>query len=332
MAVVKVPDEWRVDRGLSTPLYKQLAANIKWSISTGKMLRGELLPPVRELAAKFGLSINTVLNAYKELEDQELVVARPRHGTEVTGLLKAGGQNLGEAETGEALFQAVLHSAALGHEPAQIRDMFESALERVTSLRSRKPILFVECTDFDAKNLADQLSRELEIPVMPVVLDRLESWLASEKDVSKAYRAVVTTFFHYTAVMQTVEPYGFPMFGVVVENSPDSLKVISEVLTGGKIGVICRREDSTQYLVNRVKDMSAGSCEIKLVFVNQTQDLKDLLQWGEAFFITQPCRQRVEELKPGARILYFYDRVNEQSIAMLKQYLEQNGRRDHLTS
>ncbi len=170
MALVKVPDEWRVDRELSTPLYKQLALNIRWSISTGKMLRGELLPPVRELASKFGLSINTVLNAYKELEDQELVVARPRHGTEVTGLVKAGGQNPGEAETGEALFQAVLQSAAAGNEPAQIREMFESALERVTSLRSKKPLVFVECTDFDTRNLADQLSRELEIPVVPVVL------------------------------------------------------------------------------------------------------------------------------------------------------------------
>jgi len=325
MAVVKVPDEWRVDRELSTPLYRQLALNIRWSISTGKLMRGELLPPVRELASRLGLSINTILNAYKDLEDQELVVARPRHGTEVTGMVKAGGQKIEEAEAGEALFQAVLQSAAVGYEPAGIREMFEKALEKVSALRSKKPIVFVECTDFDTQNLADQLSRDLEIPVVPVVLGQLESWLAGEKDVSKTYRAVVTTFFHYTAVMQAVGPYGIPIFGAVVENNPDTLKVIAEVLTAGRIGVVCRREDSTQYFVNRVRGMSGSNCEIRLVFVNQTQELKELLQWGDAFFITQPCKQRVEELRPGVRLFFFYDRVNEQSIAMLKQYLEQNG-------
>jgi GntR family transcriptional regulator len=325
MTEAKVPDEWRVDRGLSTPLYRQLALNIRWSISTGRILRGELLPPVREVAARLGLSINTILNAYKDLEDQELVVARPRHGTEVIGMVKAGGRQVDEGEAGESLFQAVLQSTALGHEPGRIREMFEKALERVSALRSKKPIVFVECTGFDAQNLADQLSRDLEIPVVPVVLDQLQSWLGGEKDVSRTYRAVVTTFFHYTAVMQAVGPYGIPIFGVVVENNPDTLKVIAEVLTAGKIGVVCRREDSTQYFVNKVRAMSADSCEIRLVFVNQTQELKELLHWGDAFFITQPCKQRVEELRPGARIFFFYDRVNEQSIAMLKQYLEKDG-------
>lgn len=61
-------------------LYLQIADHIARSIRAGTLARGERIPSVRELARQQGVSMSTVLQAYRLLEDQRLVEARPRSG------------------------------------------------------------------------------------------------------------------------------------------------------------------------------------------------------------------------------------------------------------
>ena len=49
-------------------------------IRAGTLVRGERIPSVRELARSRGVSIGTVLQAYRMLEDAHLIDARPRSG------------------------------------------------------------------------------------------------------------------------------------------------------------------------------------------------------------------------------------------------------------
>jgi DNA-binding transcriptional MocR family regulator len=61
-------------------LYLQIADHIARSIRAGTLARGERIPSVRDLARQQGVSMSTVLQAYRLLEDQRLVEARPRSG------------------------------------------------------------------------------------------------------------------------------------------------------------------------------------------------------------------------------------------------------------
>jgi len=55
------------------------------------MLRaGDRLPTAREVVAELAINPNTVLKAYRELEYERLVAARPGVGTFVTGTLDGG--------------------------------------------------------------------------------------------------------------------------------------------------------------------------------------------------------------------------------------------------
>lgn len=60
--------------------YKQLAGDIEGRIRRGDLRPGEKLPSLRVLRGKLGLSLNTVYQAYVELETMGLVVARPKSG------------------------------------------------------------------------------------------------------------------------------------------------------------------------------------------------------------------------------------------------------------
>ncbi|TJW07316.1 MAG: PLP-dependent aminotransferase family protein [Mesorhizobium sp.] len=61
-------------------LYLQVAESLATPIRAGTLIRGERIPSVRELARSRDVSIGTVLQAYRILEDAHLIEARPRSG------------------------------------------------------------------------------------------------------------------------------------------------------------------------------------------------------------------------------------------------------------
>ena len=65
-------------------LYLQLAEKIANAIRRGTLARGERVPSVREQARREGVSLSTVVQAYRWLEDSRWIEARPRSGYFVT--------------------------------------------------------------------------------------------------------------------------------------------------------------------------------------------------------------------------------------------------------
>lgn len=64
----------------NTPLYLQLSDKLSAAISVGTFKAGTRFPSVRRTAQTYSVSINTVVSAYRHLEDQGLIEARPQSG------------------------------------------------------------------------------------------------------------------------------------------------------------------------------------------------------------------------------------------------------------
>jgi GntR family transcriptional regulator len=64
------------------PFYQQVADGIRTLIASGQLAEGQPLPPVRQLAADLGVNLNTIAVAYRELQDDGLIVIK--HGTGAT--------------------------------------------------------------------------------------------------------------------------------------------------------------------------------------------------------------------------------------------------------
>jgi DNA-binding transcriptional MocR family regulator len=75
-----VPEELSRPQGSPNSLYQTLADELRTAISDGRLPAGARLPSVRETARSRGLSINTVLAAYAQLEARGQVEARPQSG------------------------------------------------------------------------------------------------------------------------------------------------------------------------------------------------------------------------------------------------------------
>lgn len=61
-------------------VYEQIAGDILAMIEAGSFRLGDRLPSVRELSKKRGVSLTTVMQAYRFLEDKGLIEARPQSG------------------------------------------------------------------------------------------------------------------------------------------------------------------------------------------------------------------------------------------------------------
>jgi GntR family transcriptional regulator len=70
--------------------YLQLIQQVRHALRLGLLREGDQLPKVKDVAAGLAINPNTVLKAYRELEYEGLVAARPGIGTFVTGTLGGG--------------------------------------------------------------------------------------------------------------------------------------------------------------------------------------------------------------------------------------------------
>lgn len=67
-------------REVTPLLYEQIVAHIGSLVDRGALRPGERIPSVRRLSLQRGVSINTVLQAYRLLEDRGMIEARPQSG------------------------------------------------------------------------------------------------------------------------------------------------------------------------------------------------------------------------------------------------------------
>jgi DNA-binding transcriptional MocR family regulator len=72
-----------LDRSRNVPLYRQIMEQLRARIVSGELAPGTRLPPERRLAAVLGVNRTTVVNAYRELAADGLIVGHVGRGTVV---------------------------------------------------------------------------------------------------------------------------------------------------------------------------------------------------------------------------------------------------------
>ncbi len=82
--------EIHLDRENSTPLYRQIVAQVIARIEEGSLPVGTLLPPERKLAARLNVNRTTVVTAYRDLVATGMVEARVGRGTWVSDAVMDG--------------------------------------------------------------------------------------------------------------------------------------------------------------------------------------------------------------------------------------------------
>ena len=76
----------RIDNASGRPVYQQIIDQIKRDIALGRLALEEKLPTVRQLAAQLAINPNTIAKAYRQLEQEGIIVTKPGAGAFVANL------------------------------------------------------------------------------------------------------------------------------------------------------------------------------------------------------------------------------------------------------
>jgi DNA-binding transcriptional regulator YhcF (GntR family) len=115
------------------PLTEQIRLGIRQSIATGELAPGDPLPSVRQLAGDLGVNFNTVARAYRDLEQEGLVISRRGRGTVVTsaGATEASPSPELERHLVSGLARLLADARLAGLSPQWMEQIFQTEMAKL---------------------------------------------------------------------------------------------------------------------------------------------------------------------------------------------------------
>ena len=121
----------KIDQYSATPLYKQIEEQVRELIATEKLKQGDRLPAVRHLAHILNVNQNTVVRAYLELEQEQVVVCRRGGGTIVAA--KSTDPSilaLRHKRLSDMLNSEIVKVLSMGYSPEEVEAAFHLHISR----------------------------------------------------------------------------------------------------------------------------------------------------------------------------------------------------------
>lgn len=129
-------DMYRLDTASGVPIYRQIVDQIAQDVAAGRLVVGDKLPSVRELARALPANQNTVLKAYELLERDGVIERKHGNGTFVTAqrspLSAAVRRNL----IREQLTATITKAIVLGVDPHELHTLLDEQWAALAGPRS----------------------------------------------------------------------------------------------------------------------------------------------------------------------------------------------------
>jgi len=123
------PTDITLSKASGVPFYRQIQDQIAELVRAGRVLPGDKLPSVRELARQMVVSVITTRRAYLELESEGLIVRRQGRGTFVADDVAQQLQLRSDRTAQTTLTEAVDTARRLGLSDAAILEFVTSHLK-----------------------------------------------------------------------------------------------------------------------------------------------------------------------------------------------------------
>jgi len=235
----------RLSQQSGTPVYIQLADQLKYLIGIGELPPGSRLPSARLLSSNLNINRNTVLSAYAILAAESFVIGHRGGGTLVASppAEKSGDRTSQFNPELLALIDGlVAKGASLGLTPDQMAALVASHA-RVNASATQLQVAFVECNPHSLDHYVGEIAHEFDVHVMPLLLRDLGA--APHRSILESADCVVSTFFHLSEVRRSLRELSLnlELFAIAVRPHLGVLEQLERLPRGSKVGVAYVSED-----------------------------------------------------------------------------------------
>lgn len=120
----------RIDNASDRPVYQQIIDQVKRDIALGRIIKNEKLPTVRQLAGQIAINPNTIAKAYRQLEQQGIIVTKAGAGAFVANLDSNLSRSVRKKLISEELERIAVDAFHMQIESQTLLEWFNSAVAR----------------------------------------------------------------------------------------------------------------------------------------------------------------------------------------------------------
>ncbi len=311
------------------PLYLQIKSQISYLITSGQLVTGDRLPPVRTVAETLRVNPGTVAQAYRELQHEGLIDAAVGRGTFVAaGLPVSADVGVRQREATVALERALTRLRSLGLSSSEARLRFEATL---ASGAVRRSVLLAGPTDAVARKYAASLVEHLgdDLVPHPVTFADLERRDPRVEELLEVCYFVVTFASSVRRVEVAVERYGrpFQVLAMTTELQDDSVVALLRLPSGSRALIVSEERYAHQSLGLVVRHSPLAAQDVDLVTLESLGESPDVAAEPRApeervLIYTFGARQVAERLAPrhALRLELRFD-VGTESLQRLRSVL-----------
>jgi GntR family transcriptional regulator len=122
--------QFRIDNASDRPVYQQIMHQVKRDIALGRLTIDEKLPTVRQLARQLAINPNTIAKAYRQLEQEGIIVTKPGTGAFVASLDSNLSRSVRRKIVSEELERIAIEAFHMQIDRQTLLELFDSAVEK----------------------------------------------------------------------------------------------------------------------------------------------------------------------------------------------------------
>ncbi|MBI3942489.1 MAG: GntR family transcriptional regulator [Chloroflexi bacterium] len=285
-------------------------------IRNGTHPEGSRLPTVRELARELGVSKNTVVRAYQNLEKKGYLQLVRGRGAFVRQREPA--RTMDEGQWIAQMEQLLKDARQQGLKREVVLRRVLGSIDRILGKESLR-VAFVECNYQEIASLGNDLSNAVGHTMEGVLL----SDLVDEPEATAAqFDLVVTTFYHLGEVNKVLSQLGQEkVVGVHAMPAHDALLNIAR-LHEPVIGLVCELSSTINSLSHIIQTYHPQATVLPSLF-NDNLRLETVLAKADVLVVTRSCHERLMDFQPQAPVITVSFTIDQQSIDFLRNRIQE---------
>jgi GntR family transcriptional regulator len=315
-----------LNRQSQLPIHVQLKAQLAHLIQAGQLASGVQLPTVRQLAGFLRINRNTVSKVFAELERDGYISCEPGRGTFVSMPQGEAAATSKRMRALLAVIDASIHRAQqLGFSPGEFATALYARTQATAApSQARKlPVLLVECNRPQLKLFGRQLVEALPLRLTALLIGDLQGRMERTPAFIERYALVVTTFFHVHELQALLADISIEVVGLLAEASLETLRRITALPAGTKVGVACNEWTGTENVGLSIQN--AGLTHIQLIpgCGQDPESLRRMLDEVSVVVCSSLVAAEIQTMASrGTEILVDDRRLDQAGVEMLRQRLE----------